>query len=518
MAADGATRDDPARAALLEMRGIIKTFPGVRALDHVDFTLRAGQIHALLGENGAGKSTLIKVLTGVYPRDAGEIRLAGRPIAPRSPQHAQTLGISTVYQEVNLIPHLSVAENIFLGRQPRRWHHIRWREMNRRAADALRRLELSIDMTQPLSSHSIAIQQMVAIARALDIEAKVLVLDEPTSSLDAHETAQLFAVMRKLTAQRLGIVFITHFLDQVYEIADRLTVLRNGQLVGECATADVPSLELVAKMIGKDLAAVAELQRPRRPAVTADAPVGRPAPQPRLLQARGLGRAGVLQPLNLEISRGEVLGLAGLLGSGRTETVRLLFGIDRPDSGRVEVEGREVKPGAPRRAIARGLGLCPEDRKADGIVPSLSVRENIILALQARRGWLRKLSRAAQQQLADRYISALAIATPDAEKPVSQLSGGNQQKVILARWLAAKPRVLILDEPTRGIDVGAKAEIEKLVVALCRDGLAILFISSELDEVVRNSDRVLVLRDRRKIGELAGDEINTAAIMRQIAG
>jgi len=501
----------PAEPPLLEMRGIGKLFPGVRALDNVDFTLHAGEIHALLGENGAGKSTLIKVLTGVYPRDAGEIRLVGEPIAPRAPQHAQTLGISTVYQEVNLIPYLSVAENIFLGRQPRRFGRIRWRDMNRRAAEALQRLDVRLDVTQALNSYSVAVQQMVAIARALDAAARVLVLDEPTSSLDAHETAELFAVMRRLKAQGLGIIFITHFLDQVYEVADRLTVLRNGQLVGTHATADLPRLALIGLMIGKDPTAVAELTA-RRGAGTGAAVAGRP-----LLRARGLSRRGALHTLNLDVSGGEVVGLAGLLGSGRTETVRLLFGIDRPDTGQVEIEGQAIRPGSPRRAIARGLGLCPEDRKADGIVPSLSVRENIVLALQARRGWLRRLSRAAQQELADRYIRALSIATPDAEKPVSELSGGSQQKVVLARWLAAQPRVLILDEPTRGIDVGAKAEIEKLVAELCGQGLAILFISSELDEVVRNCHRVLVLRDRARAGELRGDTVSTAAIMHLIA-
>ncbi len=512
MAAPESTSAAPVDPPLLELRGIDKAFPGVRALDRVDFVLRAGEVHALLGENGAGKSTLIKVLTGVYPRDAGEIRLAGRPIHPRSPQHAVALGISTVYQEVNLIPHLSVAENIFLGRQPRRLGRIRWGDMNLRAAEALQRLDVHLDVTQPLASYAVAVQQMIAIARALDIEARVLVLDEPTSSLDVHETAELFAVMGRLKTQGLGIIFITHFLDQVYQIADRLTVLRNGQLVGQYAPADLPRLELIGLMIGKDPAAVSEMtaRRGRVPAVPVTA--GRP-----LLRVRGLGRAGTLAPLDLDVDRGEVVGLAGLLGSGRTETVRLLFGIDRPDRGHVEIDGCPLPRGSPRRAIACGLGLCPEDRKADGLIPSLSVRENIVLALQARRGWLRRLSRAAQRELADRYIRALSIATPDAEKPVSQLSGGNQQKVILARWLAAQPRLLILDEPTRGIDVGAKAEIEKLVAALCAQGLAILFISSELDEVARNCHRVLVLRDRAVAGELQGEKVSTPAIMHLIA-
>lgn len=499
-----------ASAPLLAMRGICKTFPGVRALDGVDFTVRAGEIHALLGENGAGKSTLIKVLTGVYRRDDGEMLLDGQPVTPQSPQHAQSLGISTVYQEVNLIPYLSVAENIYLGRQPRRWAWLAWWEIHRGATEALRRLDLDIDVSLPLSSYSIAIQQMVAVARALDVQARLLVLDEPTSSLDAAEVAQLFGVMRTLKERGLGIVFITHFLEQVYAISDRLTVLRNGRLVGEYETAALPRIELIAKMIGQDADTAARLttQSATRPTAVK---------RELLLSATGVGRSGTLQPLDVRIDAGEVVGLAGLLGSGRSELARLLFGLEPADSGKTEIDGRPAKLTSPRRAIACGLGFCPEDRKADGIVPELSVRENIILALQARRGWLRPLSRRAQVRLARHYSQALSIATPDAEKPVGQLSGGNQQKVILARWLAAQPRLLILDEPTRGIDIGAKAEIEKLVATLCAEGMAILFISSELEEVVRNCQRVLVLRDRAKVGELAGDEIDLPAIMQRIA-
>jgi simple sugar transport system ATP-binding protein len=499
------------------MRRISKSFPGVRALKDVDFRLQPGEIHALLGENGAGKSTLIKVLTGVYRRDGGGILLGGRPVAPRSPLEAQTLGISTVYQEVNLIPHLSVAENIFLGRQPMRLGRIDWRRMNAQAEQVLRGLDLRLDVTSPLSSHSIAIQQMVAIARALGsaklelCATRVLILDEPTSSLDAHETAWLFEVMRGLRGRGLGIVFITHFLEQVYAISDRLTILRNGRCVGQFETARLPRLELVARMIGKDVQAVAQMTGYRSAAAASTR--ARP-----LLRARKLGRRGSLSPVDLRIGRGEVVGLAGLLGSGRTELARLLFGIDRADSGVVEIEGRTARLTSPRQAIARGLGFCPEDRKTEGLLPALSVRENIILALQAGRGWWRALSRRAQQSLADHYIQALGIATPDAEKPVSQLSGGNQQKVILARWLASRPRLLILDEPTRGIDVGAKAEIEKLVADLSREGIAILFISSELEEVVRNCHRVAVLRDRAKVGELADEAVQLGSIMQMIAG
>jgi len=495
--------------ALLEMRGISKRFPGVQALDRVDFRLRAGEIHALLGQNGAGKSTLVKVLTGVHRRDAGEIRLAGRPIRPRSPLEAQALGISTVYQEVNLIPHLSVAENIFLGRQPMRWGRIDWRAMNRQAVAALAPLELCLDVTQPLSGYSLAIQQMVAIARALDIQARVLILDEPTSSLDAPEVARLFAVMRRLKARGLGIIFITHFLDQVYAIADRLTVLRNGKLVGQFETAQLPRLELIARMIGREVGGPAEPGGaiPKTPPA---------AGQPRL-RALGLGRRGAIAPTDVSIRAGEVVGLAGLLGSGRTELARLLFGLDRADCGRIEIDGRRLRLTSPRRAVRAGLGFCPENRQTEGLIPALSVRENILLALQASRGWLRRLSRSAQRRLAEQYIRSLNIATPDMERPVAQLSGGTQQKVILARWLAMQPRVLILDEPTRGIDVGAKAEVEKLIAELRRRGIGILFISSELEEVASNCQRVLVLRDRRPVGELAGAPVALDAILRMIA-
>jgi simple sugar transport system ATP-binding protein len=501
------------------MRAICRAFPGVQALDRVDFTLRAGEIHALLGENGAGKSTLIKVLTGAVPRDGGAVYLDGTAIAPRSPREAQRLGIRAVYQEVNLVPYLSVAENIVLGCEPRRLGCIRWGLLRRRAREALDRLALPIDVAQPLNHYSVAIQQLVAIARALAVglddvrrggQARVLVLDEPTSSLDAAEVARLFEVLRRLKKEGLGIVFITHFLEQVYQISDRLTVLRNGRLVGEFVTAALPREALVAHMIGHDAATVAALTERRAAAATV-------ARRP-LLRATRLGRRNAIQPLDLQIDAGEVVGLAGLLGSGRTETARLLFGLDRADSGNVEIGGSPVTLTSPRAAIRCGLGYCPEDRQTAGIVPDLSVRENIVLAIQARRGWWRPLARKLQLALVERYRAALRIATPDTETPVRQLSGGNQQKVILARWLAAEPRLLIVDEPTRGVDVGAKAEIERLIVGLWAGGTAILFISSELEEVVRNCHRVAVLRDRKKIGELSGAEVEPAAIVRLIAG
>ncbi|MBV8141301.1 MAG: sugar ABC transporter ATP-binding protein [Verrucomicrobia bacterium] len=496
--------------SLLEIVGLTKSFPGVTALDGVDFALRGGEIHALMGENGAGKSTLIKVLTGVFPRDAGETRLEGKIIAPRSPREAEGLGISTVYQEVNLIPHLSVAENICLGRQPTWLGVIRWPAIANRARAALARLDLSLDVNRQLSAYSIAVQQLIAIARALDISAKLLILDEPTSSLDRNEVEELFKKLRKLRAGGLGIIFITHFIDQVYEISDLITVLRNGCRIGCFATKDLPRIKLVSHMIGKAVHQVEALEQKRASAasIRSEAP---------MLEARGLARKGSLRPLDLDIRPGEVVGLAGLLGSGRTETAKLLFGVDRADQGTVRMNGREVRFDSPRAAIRYGIALTPEDRKVAGIIPNLTVRENIVLALQTRRGSWRRLSVAEQAKLADRFIQALGIKTPSREQTVRNLSGGNQQKVLLARWLAIEPKLFILDEPTRGIDVGAKSEIERLIQSLRQDGLAVLFISSELEEVVRQSQRVVVLRDRRKVDELREGEISEGAIMQSIA-
>ncbi len=494
---------------LLSAQGICKGFPGVQALDRVDFSLIRGQIHALMGENGAGKSTLIKVLTGVHRRDSGTLLREGEPIDPHSPKEAEALGISTVYQEINLIPHLSVAENICLGREPTRLGMIRWRALGRRAAHALARLELKIDVWKELASCSIAIQQMVAIARALDIAAKVLILDEPTSSLDAREVEELFAVLRRLRDQGLGIVFVTHFLDQVYSVCDRITVLRDGRLVGDYATAELPRLQLVSKMIGREVTE-------QTPAHASAKSVTDSTRTP-FVEVRQLGRSGSIEPVDMTIGRGEVVGLAGLLGSGRTETARLLFGIDRADSGRVTTDGKPLRLRSPRSAIAAGFAFTSENRKSEGIIPHLSVRENVVLALQGARGAWRLLPRAAQDRIADRFVQALGIKTPNAEQAVANLSGGNQQKVLLARWLANDPRLLILDEPTRGIDVGAKAEIEKLIASLCEQGMSILFISSELEEVVRSCDRVYVLRDRAMVSELAGEQVSEQVIMRIIA-
>lgn len=496
---------------ILTMKGIYKAFPGVQALEDVDFTLKKGEIHALVGENGAGKSTLIKVLTGVERQDAGAITLEEKTILVKSPQHAQTLGISTVYQEVNLCPNLTVAENILIGREPKKWGRIDWSAMNAKARQLLLRLDIDIDVTQALGSYSVAIQQMAAIVRALEISsAKVLILDEPTSSLDAHETAQLFQVMCKLKSEGMGIIFITHFIDQVYQVSDRITVLRNGKLVGTYDTASLPRLELIAKMIGRSLTEFDDMTKIKLES-------SKHIKGESLLQAKGLGLVSAVEPFDLDLHAGEVVGLAGLLGSGRSETARLLFGIDKPDSGTLTFAGQVIKESSPLASIVRGISLSPEDRKADGIVDDLTVRENIILAMQASRGWFKYLSLQQQYDIADKYIQLLNIATPSADQAVKNLSGGNQQKVILARWLATNPQVLILDEPTRGIDVGAKAEIQKLVLSLAEEGKACVFISSELEEVLRTCHRIAVLRDRNKVTEFAG-EVDEHKLMQAIAG
>ncbi len=497
---------------LLSLKGITKSFPAVKALVNVDFALQAGEIHALMGENGAGKSTLIKVLTGVEQPEAGEMVLDGRPIRPQSPQEALALGISTVYQEVNLCPNLSVAENMFIGRETMRWGFIDSRASHRQARQLLSRLDIDIDVTRTLGSYSVSIQQMVAIARALTVSAaRVLILDEPTSSLDAHEVQKLFEVMRRLRAEGRGIIFITHFIDQVYEVADRITVLRQGEWVGTYETATLPRLGLVTKMIGKELDDLENLSKSK-------AALRRPGRTEPLVKARRLGSKGAMAPFDLDIFGGEVLGLAGLLGAGRSEVARLLFGIDTPDSGTLEIDRKEHRRLSPLQAILQGIGFCPENRKTDGIFPDLTVRENIILALQAARGWFRFLPHAQQYALAEDYVRALSIRTPSVDQLAKNLSGGNQQKVILARWLAINPRLLILDEPTRGIDIGTKAEIQWKIMALAEEGKAIVFISSELEEVVRCSNRLMVLRDHHKVAELADEHVNEAEVMHTIAG
>jgi galactofuranose transport system ATP-binding protein len=495
-------------AAIIELTGITKLFPGVRALDHVDFSLEPGEIHALMGENGAGKSTLIKVMTGALKADGGTIRLAGKEIHLESPGAAREAGICAVYQEVNLIPSMPVTKNLTLGRQPRnRLGLIDWRAAREIARKKLARLGVGIDVERPLGLYPVAIQQLVAIARALEDDARVLVLDEPTASLDASETERLFAIVRELKERGLGIVFISHFLYQVYRIADRITVLRNGRMAGAGKAAEIPSLKLVSLMIGRELGQAEQYRPGLGPKITAGP----------ILAAKNVGRRRLLEPFDLELKPGEVVGLAGLLGSGRTETAKLVFGAIRRDTGEIRIDGRHVASSSPRHSLMSGITFCPEDRKSEGIVNELTVRENIILALQSKRGWLRLLPRKEQERLTSEMIAALNIATPDAEKPVGQLSGGNQQKVLLARSLVSNPRILILDEPTRGIDVGAHAEILNLIRQLSAKGLALLVASSELDELLAVSHRIEVLRDRRMVGEISGAEATRDRIIQMIA-
>ena len=487
---------------MLKASGIDKRFGAVAVLEGVQLHLRAGEVHALMGQNGAGKSTLIKVLTGVVRADAGSLALDGQPIAPESPLASQHLGISTVYQEVNLCPNLTVAENIFAGRYPRRgWAGLRAIDgprMLRETRALLTRLHLEIDPAATLGSLPVAVQQLVAIARALSVDAKVLILDEPTSSLDDSEVESLFTVLRGLRESGLAILFVTHFLDQVYAISDRITVLRNGRFVGEWTPAQLPAPALVAVMVGRDVA-LASAESADAEASVKQAPLEGTSPR---MSLRDFGAQRRLHPLSLDLHDGEVIGVAGLLGSGRTELARLMFGLDAADSGTLQVQGRTVRFTHPAQAVKLGLAFCPEERKADGIVGELSVRENIVLALQARAGLWPCIRPTRQRELAQHYIDLLGIRAADSDMPIALLSGGNQQKALLARWLATAPRVLILDEPTRGVDVAAKQELMNEVMRLAREGMSVLFISSEIDEVLRISDRIVVMRDRRKAGEL----------------
>ena len=498
---------------VLKMSNISKTFPGVKALSNVDFTLREGEIHALMGENGAGKSTLIKVLTGVHDFQTGEIYMVknagGKPelIVNHSPQEAQQNGISTVYQEVNLCPNLTVAENLFIGREPRRFGMIDWRTMNRKSAEVLKNLDIHVAPTQSLDECSLAIQQMIAIARAVDMKCRVLILDEPTSSLDDDEVQKLFVLMRKLRAEGVGIIFVTHFLEQVYEVCDRITVLRNGELVGEYEVESLPRVKLVSKMMGKDFDDLADIKGEYKHEKHLEP----------LIEAKGLGHAGTIRPFDLTINKGEVIGLTGLLGSGRSELVRTIYGADKADSGVLKVKGKDTKISSPLDAMKAGMAYLPEDRKKEGIIADLSVRENIILALQAKRGMFKLLSRKQMEEFADKYIDLLQIKTASRETPIKSLSGGNQQKVIIARWLLTNPDYLILDEPTRGIDIGTKTEIQKLVIQLAEEGKSLIFISSEIEEMLRTCSKLVVLRDGEKVGEIT-DNLTQEHVMQAIAG
>ncbi len=492
---------------VLEMHGICKSFPGVRALHNVSFMLRKGEVHALMGENGAGKSTLIKVMTGVYEKDAGQMMVEGKPMHFRSPQDAQDYGVGTVYQEITLCPNLTVAENMFIGRG--RYAFVNWRKMKEKAARLLESLGIPARPTQQLSSCSLAVQQMIAIARAVDMECKILILDEPTSSLDEDEVQKLFALMRELKSRGVGIVFVTHFLDQVYEISDRITVLRNGEFIGDYEAAALPQVELVAKMMGKALDDVSKIKKHETLASDSRQPV---------FEAVGLSSAAGVKPFDFTIRKGEVNGFTGLLGSGRSESVRAIYAADKVTGGSVKVEGKKVRIGEPIHAMKLGIGYLPEDRKGDGIIADLSVRDNIILALQVMKGFFKPFSRKQAEAFADKYIKALNIRTASIHTPVKSLSGGNQQKVILARWLLTHPKYLILDEPTRGIDVGTKVEIQKLVLMLAEDGVSVTFISSEIEEMLRTCSRLIVMKDRAIVGELAGENLTERDVMHAIAG
>ncbi len=496
---------------VLEMRNIHKSFPGVRALQAVDFTLRKGEIHALMGENGAGKSTLIKVLTGVYTKDEGDIYLNGEngAVAIHSPQEAQRLGISTVYQEITLCPNLSVAENMFIGRTKGVVQN--WKKMNADTNQILESLGIPAKANQQLETCSIAVQQMIAIARAVDMECKVLILDEPTSSLDDNEVQKLFDLMRSLREKGVGIIFVTHFLDQVYEVCDRITVMRDGKLVGEYEIENLPRVQLVAKMLGKELDDMSDIKSEQQTYEREENSLP-------VFEAEGLVSDAGIKPFDFHIDRGEVNGFTGLLGSGRSECVRAIFGADRVTGGTVKMNGKEVKISKPLDAMKNGIAYLPEDRKVDGIVGDLSVRDNIILAQQVLKGFFKPFSRSEANKIADEYIKLLSIKTASSDTPISSLSGGNQQKVILARWLFTHPEYLILDEPTRGIDVGTKVDIQKLVLKLASEGMSVTFISSELDEMLRTCSRLVVMRDRKMVGELTGDDLTQNKVMNTIAG
>jgi monosaccharide-transporting ATPase len=499
------------KTMLLQMEHITKRFPGSIALSDAYIHVARSEVHALIGENGAGKSTLIKVLTGVYRYDEGSILFDGQPIAFQSPQQAQHEGISTIYQEINLIPFRSVAENIFLGRELFRWGLLNWRKMNVEASALLERLHLSLDVTKPLNSYNIATQQMVAIARAISFKSKLVIMDEPTSSLSDDEVATLFGVIRQLKADGVAIIFVSHRLDELYAICDGITILRDGATVDERPISTITKLELVAKMLGKDLGSV------QRSGQTSFDASRHHASQELLLDAAGLREGRKLQNANVKVHAGEIVGLAGLLGSGRSEVARAVFGADSVDGGTIAIDGKKSHFRTPKDAIQAGIGFCSEDRKVDGIIPDLSVRENLTLAALPTLTRYGIVDRKKQEEIVDRFIQRLGIKTSGPEQKIRELSGGNQQKVLLARWLCLNPRLLLLDEPTRGIDVGAKGEIQKLVEELAESGMGVLLISSELEEIVEGSDHVVVLRDGTTVAELSHEGLSQDAILTAMA-
>ncbi|WP_219415589.1 sugar ABC transporter ATP-binding protein [Pseudonocardia nigra] len=498
-----------ADTALLQMCGIDKSFAGAPALSQVDLTVAPGEVRALIGQNGAGKSTLIKVLTGVHRRDGGRIEFAGREVDFTSTQDAQRSGVATIYQEVNLIPYRSVAENVCVGRAPRRFGLLDWKAINADARTRLAALDVHVDVTRPLYEYPIATQQMTAIARALAFDARLVVMDEPTSSLAEREVGILLDVIRRLRDAGVAVVFVSHRLDELYAVCDTITVLRDGQVVADTTIADLPKYELVSTMLGRELT---ESERRGQH-------VGRVRGEsaPTVLEAHELRRPPALNGSSVELRRGEVVGLAGLLGSGRSETARALFGADPISDGELRRSGRSVSFSAPRDAIRARIGFCSEDRKAEGIIPELSVRENLTLALLPRLVRRGIVDRSRQQQIVQSFIDRLGIKLSNPDQKISELSGGNQQKVLLARWLCTDPEVLILDEPTRGIDVGAKQDIRDLIGELADEGMSVLLISSELEELITGCDRVLVLRDGTTVAEFDGSDISERSILHAMA-
>ena len=503
---------DASARPVVEMTGITVVIEGTPVLHGVDLRLFGGEIHALMGGNGAGKSSMVKALTGAYRIDAGEVRIDGEPVALSGPAAAEAVGVAAAFQDVDLCGNLSIAENVMIGHEERRWYGISWGATRRRAVAVLEELGLGdLDPRQSVSALSPAIQQLVAIARAMVTQPKVLVLDEPTSSLDADEVATLFRALQRLREQGVAILFVSHFLEQVYAISDRITVLRDGRGEGEYPTRELDRAELISKMIGKDLTELRRIGSERR-AHRAE-PTGEP-----VYRAVGLGRRGDFDATDFELHRGEVVGLGGLRGSGRSEFGQLLAGVVRGDSGTIRIDGRKVVLSSPAAALRHRIAFASEDRRDGGIIEELSVRDNIVLALQAIRGWARPISHAERDALVDRFMESFGIVAPGPDAPAKQLSGGNQQKVLLARWLATRPHVLVLDEPTRGVDIAAKVEIQARVAEMARDGVAVVFISSELDEVVRLSDRIAILKDRRKIGEVSnGPGLSVDTIIEMIA-
>jgi galactofuranose transport system ATP-binding protein len=495
---------------LLSMRDISKHFGGTAALTRASLEVAPGEVHALIGQNGAGKSTMIKILTGYYRKDEGEITFNGRPFEVHSPKAAQAGGISTIYQEINLVPMRSVTENICLGREKKRYGLLDWKAMRAEAGSLLKRFKIDIDLDQPLSSYSTATQQMVAIARSIGFDARLVIMDEPTSSLDAREVEVLFGVIRQLKAEGISVIFVSHKLDELYAVCDRVTIMRDGRTVRVARMDEISKVALVSTMIGRDVART-------EGHATGFGSASGAASGPPILTATGLSDGASVRDVALSVRPGEITALAGLLGSGRTETARLIFGTARAAVGSMTLSGRPYRPAAPADAIRAGLGFVTEDRKTEGIVPDMSIAENISLALMPRLARAGIVDRAAQDKIVTRFIAALDIKCTGPDQKIRELSGGNQQKVVLARWLATDPKLLILDEPTRGIDVGAKDEVQKLIRSLAEKGLGVLMISSELEEVVEGADHVTVLREGTTVAEIARADLTEARVIEAMA-